>query len=358
MLGERYWDGVAGNRPAAYWMWANLAALLFSAGPMMAAGLAQTAAAWREPGHRVASRLAAAGAAMVVLADLSQMSRAEVERIWLPFVPWLLVATATLPPRLAAGGTGGPGRHGARPAAPAAAGLVTPARVRTARPPQRGVGEGTEPLGRPDRRHEPQLGRRPAGRGHDVPDVAGSELARDQRGRPTVEADALGHVTDRDRSARAHVVGAADVPAGRSVTARIASRLARATSATCTKSRVWAAVLEDPRSLARGPPPIGTSPPPRRTACPAAYRGRTRCGSAATTAAPPVCRAQRRRVVLLRHLARGVAAAWVEGARPRRPSPRQRRRAADGARDVEQTRRQVGHAARAPAGCDPCSAQA
>ena len=28
---------------------------------------------------------------MVLLADLSQMSRAEVERIWLPFVPWLLL---------------------------------------------------------------------------------------------------------------------------------------------------------------------------------------------------------------------------------------------------------------------------
>ena len=27
------------------------------------------------------------------------MSKAEVERIWLPFVPWLLVATALLPAR-------------------------------------------------------------------------------------------------------------------------------------------------------------------------------------------------------------------------------------------------------------------
>ena len=26
------------------------------------------------------------------------MSKAEVERIWLPFVPWLLLATAALPP--------------------------------------------------------------------------------------------------------------------------------------------------------------------------------------------------------------------------------------------------------------------
>ena len=37
--------------------------------------------------------------AMVVAADLSQMSRAEVERIWLPFVPWLLLGCALLPER-------------------------------------------------------------------------------------------------------------------------------------------------------------------------------------------------------------------------------------------------------------------
>jgi hypothetical protein len=36
---------------------------------------------------------------MVLAANLSQMSRAEVERIWLPFVPWLLVSCALLPDR-------------------------------------------------------------------------------------------------------------------------------------------------------------------------------------------------------------------------------------------------------------------
>ena len=40
----------------------------------------------------------AAGAA-VLTADLSRMSKAEVERIWLPFVPWLLLSTALLPER-------------------------------------------------------------------------------------------------------------------------------------------------------------------------------------------------------------------------------------------------------------------
>jgi hypothetical protein len=33
----------------------------------------------------------------IVLADLSLMSKAEVERIWLPFVPWLLLGCALLP---------------------------------------------------------------------------------------------------------------------------------------------------------------------------------------------------------------------------------------------------------------------
>jgi methylthioxylose transferase len=36
---------------------------------------------------------------MVLVADLSQMSKAEVERIWLPFVPWVLLACALLPER-------------------------------------------------------------------------------------------------------------------------------------------------------------------------------------------------------------------------------------------------------------------
>ena len=41
----------------------------------------------------------AAAALAVLLADASRMSKAEVERIWLPFVPWLLLATACLPTR-------------------------------------------------------------------------------------------------------------------------------------------------------------------------------------------------------------------------------------------------------------------
>jgi hypothetical protein len=44
--------------------------------------------------------------AAVVLADLSGMSKGEVERIWLPFVPWGLLACASIArDRLPAGAT-------------------------------------------------------------------------------------------------------------------------------------------------------------------------------------------------------------------------------------------------------------
>lgn len=98
VLQERYWDGLAADRPAAYWMWANLAALALSAGPVLGAGLARLAVAPRAH-DRVVVLLVGAAVAAVAVADLSQMSKAEVERIWLPFVPWLLLATALLSPR-------------------------------------------------------------------------------------------------------------------------------------------------------------------------------------------------------------------------------------------------------------------
>ncbi|MGW5672640.1 hypothetical protein ACWEVO_32705, partial [Micromonospora sp. NPDC003776] len=64
--------------------------------------VARLIARGRGPAGRVVALgptvLLPAGAALVVLtADLSGMSKAEVERIWLPFVVWLLVAAAHLP---------------------------------------------------------------------------------------------------------------------------------------------------------------------------------------------------------------------------------------------------------------------
>lgn len=105
VLRERYWDGIATERPATYWTWANLAALVLSAGPVLGAGLGRL---WSERFRveRPVLLLVGAAAASIVLADLSQMSKAEVERIWLPFVPWLLLATSALPPRWRQAGLG------------------------------------------------------------------------------------------------------------------------------------------------------------------------------------------------------------------------------------------------------------
>lgn len=101
VLNDRYWEGIAADRPAAYWMWGNLAALLVSAGPLLAAGVAQLGRAAHRRDHdgRVVVVLAGAALLAVAAADLSRMSKAEVERIWLPFVPWLMLTTALLPDR-------------------------------------------------------------------------------------------------------------------------------------------------------------------------------------------------------------------------------------------------------------------
>jgi hypothetical protein len=98
VLNDRYWAGIAASRPAAYWLWGDLAALAISAGPALGAGLGSLLAAGRRS-PRVVRLLVAAAALAIVLADASRMSKAEVERIWLPFVPWLLLSTASLPPR-------------------------------------------------------------------------------------------------------------------------------------------------------------------------------------------------------------------------------------------------------------------
>ena len=102
-LRGRYYDGVGGRRPATYWTWGGLAALAFSAGPLAGAGLAQLVSRARaylrdEPTRAIAA-LAAAAAASVLVAVATGLSKAEVERIWLPFVPWILLSCALLPER-------------------------------------------------------------------------------------------------------------------------------------------------------------------------------------------------------------------------------------------------------------------
>ena len=98
VLQDRYWDGLAAERPFAYWGWGNLAALLVAAGPVLATALGHLAQ-HRRSADRVVLLLVAGATLAVLAADLSRMSKAEVERIWLPFLPWLLLATAVLPDR-------------------------------------------------------------------------------------------------------------------------------------------------------------------------------------------------------------------------------------------------------------------
>ncbi|MGE0795165.1 MAG: hypothetical protein AB7H43_03055 [Acidimicrobiia bacterium] len=84
-----YEAGIAADRPAAVFLWLNLAAVAVALGPAAAPALRRA----RGP----VALVAGAAVAGLVLADLSLLSKGEVERIWLPWVPWVLVATAALP---------------------------------------------------------------------------------------------------------------------------------------------------------------------------------------------------------------------------------------------------------------------
>ncbi|MFI6026159.1 hypothetical protein [Amycolatopsis magusensis] len=97
---ERYYQGIASERPYGYWVWANLACLAIAIGPALVAGVRRTVAGrWSDP----VVLLGLAALLVVAFADLSGLSKAETERIWLPFAVWLLPAAALLP---------APGRRG------------------------------------------------------------------------------------------------------------------------------------------------------------------------------------------------------------------------------------------------------
>ncbi len=99
LVQQRYWQGIADERPFQYWSWANLAAALCATGLGSAAGLSRVfdaAAIRRRSGVHL---LILAVLIAIVCADLSMLSKAETERIWLPFTVWLTAAPALLPPR-------------------------------------------------------------------------------------------------------------------------------------------------------------------------------------------------------------------------------------------------------------------
>ncbi|GAA1077819.1 hypothetical protein [Tsukamurella strandjordii] len=89
----RYYQGIASFRPFAYWGWANLAAAACAFGPAGAAAIGRIRdGRWRTPllGRPAALLgLVAAAVLMMLAADLSALSKAEVERIWLPFTVWI-----------------------------------------------------------------------------------------------------------------------------------------------------------------------------------------------------------------------------------------------------------------------------
>jgi methylthioxylose transferase len=124
-----YAASIAATRPYLYFGLADIAAVLFATGPALVAGLrravwaavsapagrpgpaampvpaAMPGPAWRtgpavppgptgRPGP--AALLVGAALAALLLADLSGMSKGEVERIWLPFVVWLVPLAALL----------------------------------------------------------------------------------------------------------------------------------------------------------------------------------------------------------------------------------------------------------------------
>ncbi|CAN5245535.1 hypothetical protein BH20ACT3_BH20ACT3_06990 [soil metagenome] len=89
---ERYFAGVASDRP--YWFFSllgNPAAFAVAAGPAAVIGLARLRDA------RL-GLLVGGGWLAVLIANFSGMSKGEIERIWLPFVPWVLLAAAAVAP--------------------------------------------------------------------------------------------------------------------------------------------------------------------------------------------------------------------------------------------------------------------
>jgi len=84
-----YWQGLASRRPSGYFAWANLVAGSALLGPV---GLVALARRWARP----LRPLLVGTLAMVAVATASQLSKGEVERIWLPFAPWLLLACGSL----------------------------------------------------------------------------------------------------------------------------------------------------------------------------------------------------------------------------------------------------------------------
>lgn len=99
LVHQRYWQGIANNRPFAYWGWANFASIACALGVAVPAALARVFN-WQKLRMREAVNVIAVACVIaIIIADLSRLSKAETERIWLPFEVWLLATPALLPVR-------------------------------------------------------------------------------------------------------------------------------------------------------------------------------------------------------------------------------------------------------------------
>jgi hypothetical protein len=100
---ERYYQGIADHRPQSYWIWANLAIVAFAVGPAVVAGIGMGVSRRARPRSGPAAPpvwwLAMGAVVAILAADLSGLSKSETERIWLPFMVWLVPLAALLPPR-------------------------------------------------------------------------------------------------------------------------------------------------------------------------------------------------------------------------------------------------------------------
>ncbi|HET6771388.1 MAG TPA: hypothetical protein VFH75_07100 [Actinomycetota bacterium] len=111
---REYSESIAQFRPYAYFLVANLAAFAVAIGPATGAALARL----RHPGVWL---LAGGALAAIAVANISGLSKGEVERIWLPFAPWVIAACAALSAELRRGWL----------AAQLGAGLIVQSLVRT-----------------------------------------------------------------------------------------------------------------------------------------------------------------------------------------------------------------------------------
>jgi len=96
----RYYEGIGALRPYSYWIWANAAVLAIAVGPAVVAGIGAGVHRLRQVGGRVPPAYWLAGAALIgmLAATVSGLSKSEVERIWLPFMVWLIPLAAALKP--------------------------------------------------------------------------------------------------------------------------------------------------------------------------------------------------------------------------------------------------------------------